>query len=48
MTQLEQELDAAHMQTQLRKTAIMMEYISTLEEKVCSSAHTLEVHYIIF
>ncbi|KAI3713771.1 hypothetical protein L1987_72357 [Smallanthus sonchifolius] len=33
MTELEQELDAALMQTRLRKTQLMMEYISTLKEK---------------
>ncbi|XP_076908600.1 agamous-like MADS-box protein AGL27 isoform X2 [Bidens hawaiensis] len=33
MTQLEQELDAALVQTRLRKTQLMMEYISTLKEK---------------
>ncbi|PWA86713.1 K-box region and MADS-box transcription factor family protein [Artemisia annua] len=37
MTQLEQELDAALMQTRLRKTHLMMEYVSTLQEKVCFS-----------
>ncbi|KAI7754440.1 hypothetical protein M8C21_029641, partial [Ambrosia artemisiifolia] len=33
MIQLEQELDAALMHTRLRKTQLMMEYISTLKEK---------------
>ncbi|KAK9052802.1 hypothetical protein SSX86_029432 [Deinandra increscens subsp. villosa] len=33
MTQLEQELDAALVQTRLRKTQLLMEYISTLKEK---------------
>ncbi|PWA85940.1 K-box region and MADS-box transcription factor family protein [Artemisia annua] len=33
MTQLELELDAALMQTRLRKTQLMMEYVSTLQEK---------------
>ncbi|KAF5753942.1 putative transcription factor MADS-MIKC family [Helianthus annuus] len=33
MTQLEQELDAALTQIRLRKTQLMMEYISTLKEK---------------
>ncbi|KAL8201261.1 hypothetical protein R6Q57_012600 [Mikania cordata] len=33
MTRLEQELDAALVQTRLRKTQLMMEYISALQEK---------------
>ncbi|XP_071726314.1 agamous-like MADS-box protein AGL27 [Rutidosis leptorrhynchoides] len=42
MTQLEIELDAALVQTRLRKTQLMMEYISNLKEQETKSTEGIE------